>query len=133
MLNKTYTKEGLWMIKILKICAWKFFIFVKFWKCARKYYEIRKHFLFLFYTLQREELTDKATIKSWNRRCLHIKPQLKVEIEDGCVASYKSSLLKNCILQKSDFLHYAKDIRWNDFANIMSMNNFAFLKAYISN
>ena len=36
----------------------KFFIFVKFWKCAKKYYEIRKLFCRLFL---REY--DKATIE----------------------------------------------------------------------
>ena len=45
----------------------KLFYFAKIWKCAKKYYEIRK-LLFLYYT---------------KRRCSHIKPQLKVEIEDG--------------------------------------------------
>ena len=30
-------REGLWMVKISKICVKKFFIFVKFWKCAKKY------------------------------------------------------------------------------------------------
>ena len=38
-----------------------------------KYYEIRKLFLFLFYTVQREDAHM-------------IKPQLKVEIEDWCKA-----------------------------------------------
>ena len=49
--------------EIFKILCRKFFIFVKIWKCAEKYYEISKHF-FYFYTVQR----DKATVKSWNRR-----------------------------------------------------------------
>ena len=42
-------------LKILKICVSKFFIFVKFWRCAIKYYEIRERFLFIIYTVQRED------------------------------------------------------------------------------
>ena len=57
-------------MKILKICVKKFFNFVKFRKCAKKYDEIRKLFCFCFYTVQREDAH-------------RIKPQLKVEIEDG--------------------------------------------------
>ena len=45
--------------------CFKVYIFVvKFWKCAKKYFEILK----LFFVL---------------RRCLQIKPQFKVTIEDG--------------------------------------------------
>ena len=42
------------MIKNLKKFFEKLFIIVKFLKCAKKYYEIRKLFLLLFYTVQRE-------------------------------------------------------------------------------
>ena len=52
---------------ILKDLYLKLFNFVKFGKCAKKYYEIRKN-LFLYFT---------------KRRCSQIKPQLKVEKEDG--------------------------------------------------
>ena len=38
----------------------------------KKYYEIRKPFLFLFYNVQREDA-----------QCSQIKPQLKVVKEDG--------------------------------------------------
>ena len=48
-------REGLWLIKIWKNCVISFFIFVKFWKCAKKYYEIRILFNVFFYTVQRED------------------------------------------------------------------------------
>ena len=35
--------------------VFKIFYFWKFWKCAKKYNEIRKLFLLLFYTAQRED------------------------------------------------------------------------------
>ena len=47
-----------------------FFEFCKILKMHEKYYEIRETFLFLFYFAEREN-------------ALQIKPQLKVEIEDG--------------------------------------------------
>ena len=47
-----------------------FFEFCKILKMHEKYYEIRETFLFLFYIAEREN-------------ALQIKPQLKVEIEDG--------------------------------------------------
>ena len=46
----------------------KVFIFEKFWKCAKKYYEIRKLFCFCFILYKEKMFRDKATIKSWNRR-----------------------------------------------------------------
>ena len=56
--------------EIFKIVCRKVFIFVKIWKCAEKYYEISKHFfIFILYK--------------------EIKPQLKVEIEDGRGAPWK--------------------------------------------
>ena len=42
----------------------KLFNFVKFLKCAKKYYEIRKLKIKTFYTYKEKMLTDKATIKS---------------------------------------------------------------------
>ena len=54
-------RKGLWMIKN--------FYFVRFWKCAKKYYEIRKlFFVFCFILYIDKMLTEKATIKSWNGR-----------------------------------------------------------------
>ena len=61
--------EGLWMIKISKICVEKFIILVKFWKCAKKYDEIRKLFCLFCCLLYKEKmLTDKAINKSLDRR-----------------------------------------------------------------
>ena len=46
-------------------CVFKVFYICKTLKMHKKYYEIRK----LFFTMCKQEmLTDKATIKSWNRR-----------------------------------------------------------------
>ena len=46
-----------------------FFDFCKILKCAKKYYEIGKLFIYVLYCTK--------------RRCSQIMPQLKVEIEDG--------------------------------------------------
>ena len=51
-------REGLWMIKFKKKLCLKVFCFCKILKCAKKVYEICKV----------KMLTDKATIKSKNRR-----------------------------------------------------------------
>ena len=62
-------REGLWIIKILIICVSKFYIFVKFWRCAKKIlWNAQNFFVFVLYCTK--------------RRCLQIKPQLKVEIEN---------------------------------------------------
>ena len=62
-------REGLWMIKILKICVSNFFIFVKFWKYSKKIlWNPQTFFVFVLYCSK--------------RRCSQIKPQLKFEIED---------------------------------------------------
>jgi len=45
-------RASLRMIKISKFCVQKFFISVKFWKCAKKYYEIRK-LIFFYWTKRR--------------------------------------------------------------------------------
>jgi len=55
------------MIKISKHCVQNFFIFAKILKWAIKHYEIRKLFF----------------INCTKKRCSQLKPQLKVEIEDG--------------------------------------------------
>ncbi len=52
----------------LKCFYLKLFYFVKFWKCAKKYYEILKFLTTFFLLYKRRMLTDKATIKSWKRR-----------------------------------------------------------------
>ena len=44
----------------------KSFYFVKFWKCTKKYYELR-NLLFVFALYKEKMLTDKATIKSKNK------------------------------------------------------------------
>ena len=49
-------------------------------RCAKKYYEIRKFFvLFCFILCKEKMLTDKATIKSWNRRWARsaLKPSIE--------------------------------------------------------
>ena len=46
----------------------KVFDFCKILKCATKYYQIPKFVLFCFVLYKMKILTDKATIKSWNRR-----------------------------------------------------------------
>ena len=50
----------------MKTCA-LVFIFVKFWKCAKKYYEIRKLFCFVLYCTKRRCSQIKPQ-QSWNRR-----------------------------------------------------------------
>ena len=63
-------RECIWMIKVLKICVLKFFIFVKFWKCAKNTMKSANFFFGFCFIL-------------YKRRCSQIKPQLKVEIEVG--------------------------------------------------
>ena len=59
-------REGLWMIKILEFCVKTFFIFVNFWKRPKNPQT--------FFILYKEKmLTDKASIKSWNRSALKSK------------------------------------------------------------
>jgi len=41
--------------------------FVKFWKCVKKYFEIRNFFCFCLILYKEKMLTDKATVKSWSR------------------------------------------------------------------
>ena len=57
-------REGLWMLKITKSCIQKFLIFVKFWKCAKKYL-IREFFVVVDTVLYKGKMdTDRATIKN---------------------------------------------------------------------
>ena len=52
--------------RFMNLCL-KIFIFVKFWKCAKK--NIMKSADFFCFILYKEKMfRDKATIKSWNRR-----------------------------------------------------------------
>ena len=53
--------------KKLKNLCFKVFYICKFLKMREKILWNPQTFLFLFYTVRRED-TDKATIKSWNRR-----------------------------------------------------------------
>jgi len=46
----------------------KVFIFIKFENARKKYYEIRKLFCFCFILYKEKMLTDRAAIKSRNRR-----------------------------------------------------------------
>ena len=57
------------MIKILKICVKNFFIFVNFGNSRKNIMKSANFFVFVLYCTK--------------RRCSEIKPQLKVEIEDG--------------------------------------------------
>jgi len=51
---ENFEREGLWMLKITKSCIQKLLIFVRFKKCAKKYYLIRD-FLFLLLTVEIED------------------------------------------------------------------------------
>ena len=56
-------REGLWMIKISKICLQQNSIFIRFWKSTKFCFKIRALFcLFLFYNVYKEKMF------SWNRR-----------------------------------------------------------------
>ena len=65
----------------------KVFIFVKFRKCAKNYYEIRKLVDCFCFILYKE-----------------IKPQLKVEIEDGREAPQKPSNINKACLKIIEIL-----------------------------
>ena len=60
------SREGFRMLKITKICIQKFFIFVKFWKCAKNIIQFANFFIFLFCIVQ--------------RRCSQKELKLKVKI-----------------------------------------------------
>ena len=55
-------REGLWMLKITKNFVQKFLIFVKFWKCAKKYFQISKIFCSCLILYKRCMLTDAKSL-----------------------------------------------------------------------
>ena len=74
-----------------------FFIFVKFWKCVKKIIKICK----IFYTVHKKMITDKVTIKSWNRRwVLSALKSLCIEKKPNSVTWYIKYILYYTVLLK---------------------------------
>ena len=106
-------REGLWIIKILKICISKFYIFVKFWRCAKKF------FCFCFVLYKEKMLTDKTTIKSWNRKWAK-RPKTLVVIYSCyfCILMWCGNVMARCIRIM------VMCIRINIFQNLISAQRF---------